>query len=519
VVNIHNGTRYAVLNYNLNAGSLIIGSTGLNYGGGTLWNGGNAAGLLMECDNNTEIVVHDNGSRLASLMYYEGGGNNRITIGRDMGWGGISSVNIPVGTLNFGSRTSDFLIYLWGSDYGFGINGGVLRYNVPTGASHVFYTGTTVRLNIDSGGSLIASGKLIVGNNNAYPDLQLGSTNGNNLGIATGASGFSTSALAGDMVIRSLNRLILQSGGGGAAFVIDTANNILVNALSLTNSIYLKTDLWNYSTDSKERFWFATNAATYYRGHGSASGDYTSIHIWRNKDNATIMELDNLGNLSLQYQLTCRVFTIANTNRDLLGIGYENTATGSSRLAVVYAIQGTFTGFHRVFTEDEKFNKEEPQIFKDEYEGRIVISTGKIATDTNPTDKEWIIEYDKAGITIEDALPKIELSRKKKDKRVFGVLGDKRRSNSRAERLIVNSVGEGAMWIINSNGNIENGDYITSSDYLGYGEKQDDDLLHNYTVAKATIDCNFELDSPYYNCIELNDGIRAAFIAVTYHCG
>jgi large exoprotein involved in heme utilization and adhesion len=231
------------------------------------------------------------------------------------------------------------------------------------------------------------------------------------------------------------------------------------------------------------------------------------------------MELDNLGNLSLQYQLTCRVFTIANTNRDLLGIGYENTATGSSRLAVVYAIQGTFTGFHRVFTEDEKFNKEEPQIFKDEYEGRIVISTGKIATDTNPTDKEWIIEYDKAGITIEDALPKIELSRKKKDKRVFGVLGDKRRSNSRAERLIVNSVGEGGLYIINSNGNIENGDYITSSDYMGYGEKQDDDLLHNYTVAKATIDCNFELDSPYYNCIELNDGIRAAFIAVTYHCG
>jgi hypothetical protein len=105
------------------------------------------------------------------------------------------------------------------------------------------------------------------------------------------------------------------------------------------------------------------------------------------------------------------------------------------------------------------------------------------------------------------------------------VLGDKRRSNSRAERLIVNSVGEGAMWIINSNGNIENGDYITSSDYLGYGEKQDDDLLHNYTVAKATIDCNFDLESDLYNCFEIDDldekgnKLRVAFIAVTYHCG
>ncbi len=56
------------------------------------------------------------------------------------------------------------------------------------------------------------------------------------------------------------------------------------------------------------------------------------------------------------------------------------------------------------------------------------------------------------------------------------------------------------MFVINSNGNIENGDYITSSDYLGYGEKQDEIFLCNYTVAKATIDCNFELDSPYYNC-------------------
>ena len=143
----------------------------------------------------------------------------------------------------------------------------------------------------------------------------------------------------------------------------------------------------------------------------------------------------------------------------------------------------------------------------------------QIAT-TNPDDNGWVIEYDKAGITIEDALPIIQLSRKKKDKRVFGVMGASKRKNSRKERLIINSVGEGGILVINSNGNIENGDYITSSDYLGYGEKQDDDLLHNYTVAKATIDCNFELDSPYYNCLELEGtNYKIAFIACTYHCG
>jgi hypothetical protein len=187
----------------------------------------------------------------------------------------------------------------------------------------------------------------------------------------------------------------------------------------------------------------------------------------------------------------------------------------------IHILFETFTGFHRCFTNDELFDNENPQSFKDNYIGRIVVSTGKIATDFKSIDNdEWEIKYDKEGITIEDALPMIELSRKKKDKRVFGVLGNSKRNNSRSERLIINSVGEGGIWVCNSNGNIENGDYITSSDYLGYGEKQDEIFLCNYTVAKATMDCSFELDSPLYNCIELDDtNIRIAFIACTYHCG
>jgi hypothetical protein len=70
---------------------------------------------------------------------------------------------------------------------------------------------------------------------------------------------------------------------------------------------------------------------------------------------------------------------------------------------------------------------------------------------------------DKDGITIEDALPMIRLSTTKNDKHVFGVLGDPKRQNSRQELelLIVNSLGEGGIWVCNSNGNIENGDYVT----------------------------------------------------------
>ena len=49
----------------------------------------------MECADNTEIAVHDSQLRVASFMYYEGGvNNNKITIGRNMGWGAVSNVVI-----------------------------------------------------------------------------------------------------------------------------------------------------------------------------------------------------------------------------------------------------------------------------------------------------------------------------------------------------------------------------------------------------------------------------------------
>ena len=48
--------------------------------------------------------------------------------------------------------------------------------------------------------------------------------------------------------------------------------------------------------------------------------------------------------------------------------------------------------------------------------------------------------------------------------------------------------------------------------------KQNDDLLHNYSVAKSTMDCDFELDNPNYECIDM--GLcRKAFISCSYHCG
>ena len=213
--------------------------------------------------------------------------------------------------------------------------------------------------------------------------------------------------------------------------------------------------------------------------------------------------------------------------------------------------QMNFTGQHRCATNDLKLNN---QLI-----GLIVESTGKYR---NMIDYDDQLICNKNSISISESLPLVQLCNEEKSKRVFGVLSDKegdRRSfgnnfqsqytlKEGDERYFINSIGEGAIWIHNNNGNIQNGDYICS--YLnGYGQKQDDDLLHNYTVAKATMDCDFNpqleivklydgtdeegkikfkdaLDDegniiyePEYECRTLDDGSKIAFIGCTYHCG
>jgi len=82
--NLAGAGSYAVANgFNTAAGCVTIGDHGVNYGGNSGWNT-NTAGLLMECLDKTEIMVHDSGQRLASLMYYNA---NTVTIGRDTGNG------------------------------------------------------------------------------------------------------------------------------------------------------------------------------------------------------------------------------------------------------------------------------------------------------------------------------------------------------------------------------------------------------------------------------------------------
>ena len=81
----------------------------------------------------------------------------------------------------------------------------------------------------------------------------------------------------------------------------------------------------------------------------------------------------------------------------------------------------------------------------------------------------------------------------------------------------VNSLGEGQVWVTNINGDVENGDYISSSEIAGYGMLQEDGILHNYTVAKCTeaIDWGAAQDTIKHN----GTTYKKYLCACTYHCG
>ena len=180
------------------------------------------------------------------------------------------------------------------------------------------------------------------------------------------------------------------------------------------------------------------------------------------------------------------------TNEDsFLNINNANLKV-SGKIYAESSTTQTFTGQHICFPDEEAAGK------------GLIVSARK-----NQFVKLNGLAIGKSAITIDESLPIVSLSKVAQDKTCFGVVSKLEPSNEvyRTEiigglisesikiagdnRIVVNSVGEGAIWVVNTNGPLESGDYITTSNVAGYGQKQDDDVLHNFTVAKITMDCDF----------------------------
>ena len=241
-------------------------------------------------------------------------------------------------------------------------------------------------------------------------------------------------------------------------------------------------------------------------GHG---GDGIGIVIGHGRW-ARASDLQNLGYRNWREEPQSNNYWIKMYGKDR-GFGFDDFDTGDEYPPDDIFLAGGFRGDSNggILSHGVTFTgTHDSMSTEDISEGMIVESTGTL----------WI----SSGMSM--SLPSVSPSSSSKSKKVYGVVGDKEIFSGRAAKVpvgcfgyTINSLGEGKVWVTNLEGEPTNGDFITSSPISGYGQLQDDDILHSYTVAKLTEAIDWSSITETIN----HEGVpyKKYLAGCTYHCG
>lgn len=278
-----------------------------------------------------------------------------------------------------------------------------------------------------------------------------------------GGAGFA--GQAGDTVISNysygegVQKRIVFDQTGTTRMIIDSTGDVMIGSES--------TPLGKLDVRGVIRIQHGTNQTDFFRAYTNDTG-FTGRFFFR-WDGST-------GDYNVH------VIMLKNSQEASVGFFENNNNEGSF----------DFTGQHRSIMNTN---------YEDDVLGLIASATGQL------------INLDNGNrATVNESLPYCILANSDNDKKVYGVISQKEdggaqrgygsgfvatmdKANDNEQRMYINAVGEGGIWVCSKNGAIENGDYVTSSTVVGYGMKQvlNEGLLTNYTVAKLTQDCEFSL--------------------------
>jgi hypothetical protein len=176
---------------------------------------------------------------------------------------------------------------------------------------------------------------------------------------------------------------------------------------------------------------------------------------------------------------------------DLVYLSHAGATEGTITVSGGTVAYGTFTGAHLGWSNKEVNFKR----------GELLIATGENKTTHGR-------EFGK-GETVY-GIAKADIPN---DKRVFGVYGGETALDEETWHM-VNAVGDGFILVTDSNGDIEVGDYLTSSTHSGYAQRQNEDILKNYTAGKAMQNVRWVEEK-----IDPELGFKWKLIACTFKAG
>jgi hypothetical protein len=276
-----------------------------------------------------------------------------------------------------------------------------------------------------------------------------------------------------------------------------------------------------------------SGANTLFRSQGASNNTAAATYLTSLTDTTNAV----LGPSMMYNSTVMSIYYKSGNTNYIRSYGGSNFFTGQHATVCLDISGALVSSIVSTITSDESGNHTSSfSTFWTDYSGYLLSSADMgYMSIPNPNLRLWASN----AIHVTEALPYTRITTKDKDPAVFGIVtnninnsynqdgawlldSDPLWGNDLHGRVRVNSIGEGALWVTNVNGNISNGDFLCSSAVPGHARKQDEDAAYNYTVAKATMSCQFDVTTSNYRCepIDYNGStFLRAYIGVTYNCG